>query len=324
VTLGIVDGSMSFAYTPEVAAFYRFKKEILLNKISAPSDKHESYFKARAERLDWSLRKNSTLAVLAVLEWNDRHSDLRNCETSSSTELALNLTLKMEEEVSEYEEVLKEVPNSVRTFDESVPWYSRKDSSLLWKVGGEIADAGIFAIGVLEALGYDAGEILSVASLETNPIVNSAKKSLVWSKASKAELKAIHVLHNVSYQTEKLGIPIRSVMFYKVLQNEQHRSTALHTEHQLNGFSKTLRRSVGPLVWNSRENKFDVDSQIPAIAQSWVGPTVIETHVQPTEYETIGLSIINLMTNIPDIQSFTDLYPEPLTRQISIENWRNT
>jgi hypothetical protein len=111
-------------------------------------------------------------------------------------------------------------------------------------------------------------------------------------------------------------------MFYKALLNEQHRSFALEVPHQLNGYSSTLRRSVGPLVWDSKKSRNTIDSQIPALSQSWVGPTVVETHIEKTDYEAENIPINNLV-GLGELPNFSDLYPEPQTRQKEIILWRN-
>lgn len=314
---------MISAYSPEVAELHKRKKAELLNKISLPASNISDYFNQRSIRLETILNTSPVPTVLAILEWNYYHSDLRDADSNSTEQVPIVLSKKMDEEVDEYEEVLGLSAKCLKNQNLNKPWYMRDEAELLWKVGGEIADAGIFAIGILESLGYDAWQIVNASSITHEPSVYAGRIDLGDSSQAVYSKNADHVIKNVIYQADKIHIPISSIMFYKALQNEQHRANALHAEHQLKGYSKTVRRSVGPLKWNELKKIMELDSQIPAMEQSWVGPTIIETHVEKSEYERETLLKLRDSAAVSDAFHFTSLYPIPEQRQKEIEIWRS-
>ncbi len=312
---------MKVAYSPEIQSLHSRDKRMILDRISDVDC--QNYFENRSEKLEQELNKSSVPAILQILEWNSRHADLRTSNSENGIDVAEELNVKMLEEVDEYHEALESNKRLLNQSSDKLVWYKKDEAKLLWKIGGEIADAAVFAVGLLEALSYNARQIVNVADMASSgreswknpPIKLTDNHSSVLARS------AIHVINNVGLHTEKIGVPIRSILFYKALLNEQHRSSALKVPLQLNGYSSTLRRSVGPLVWDSKTSRKAVDSQIPALSQSWVGPTVIETHIEKNEYEVENISISNL-DDIGELPSFSDLYPEPLTRQKEIILWR--
>lgn len=316
---------MNSAYSPDTEAVHRNLKFTLQNSISAPRGDLSipDYFSRRSEIIDQSLTENISHGVLAVLEWNLRHAPLRTLD-SVNTPVAQTLGVKMREEVREYCDVLEVYSPSELESETDVDWYARKSAKSLWKVGGEMVDADIFAIGILEALGFTANQIVGV--------VDRSVGSVDWMKGLQDDevlpvlweaREAISVINNVGYHAIKLGLPIGALIFYKSMQNETHRSQALRPEYQSSGFSKTLRRSIGSPVWDRKLGKNVLDSQIPALAQSWIGPTVIETHIEPTEYHTSAtLPLNNLRPG--GTSQFSSIYQNPNTIGAVLQEWRST
>lgn len=186
-----------------------------------------------------AMRGRFDLAVNALVTWDRLQIELRGMPGLESVR---NL---MYDELKEVGEKAKLEHELVFLKDKHLPWHQRERALDYWSVANEMADVLVLLVGSMREDGLDDRQVMDAlvgrAAHQDKPLIN--------------EMIA---------RTSALGMDLAEVMIYKTEVNLQHRDPTLLAHVRGDGFMKNIRKSIG-----------DSSSQIPHLAQGFLGETVL-------------------------------------------------
>jgi len=190
------------------------------------------------------------LAVNALSVWHEMQIELRDEEGVPSLKELIEDELKEVEEKKELECELAMDNN-----ENHKPWYERKRASEYWEVANEMADVTVLLISEMLMDGLGEKEVFDAL----RGVSEHRNKDLI---------------NQMIARTAVLGMDLAEIMILKTEVNMQHRDPALLAWVRGNGYMKGIRRMIG-----------NEDSQIPHLAQGFLGETVL-TRLQAPSYAT--------------------------------------
>ncbi|HBD02031.1 TPA: hypothetical protein DD448_01105 [Candidatus Collierbacteria bacterium] len=213
--------------------------------VNRPRFEHELYKIGRLPTLEAksaALRGRLDLAVSALVTWDDLQRELREIPGLGDIQSLINDELR---EVKEKEPLEHEL---VLLKDKHLPWYERERAKDYWNVANEMADVLVFVVGKMRR------------SCPNDPNSEEVMAALM----GRSEYIDKPLINEMIARTAALGMDLAEIMILKTEVNFQHRDSGLLPWVRGDGFMKEIRRSIG-----------NADSQIPHLAQGFLGETVL-------------------------------------------------